>query len=147
MKRSVEVTVEVRYAETDQMGIVHHANYLIWYELARTRWCLESGMSYPEIEALGYFMMISQAQQKYRLAARYGDRVNVSCRLDWVTRRALEFGYEVRRDEQLLSTGLTRHLWVRRKDGKPCAIPPQLVDLYLEWADLDGFRGPDPRPE
>lgn len=142
MKRSVEVAIEVRYAETDQMGVVHHANYLIWYELARTRFCLETGTSYPEIEALGYFLIITQAQQNYRLAAHYGDTVKASCRLDWVTRRSLQFGYEVRRADQLLSTGYTRHLWVRRSDRRPCSMPQELVENYLALADQKTMREP-----
>lgn len=63
MKHYAEVEFEVRYAETDQMGIVHHANYLIWFEQARTRFCKEAGKPYPQIEALGYFMIITRAQQ------------------------------------------------------------------------------------
>jgi hypothetical protein len=69
MKARAEVEIEVRYAETDQMGIVHHANYLVWFEVARTRLCAEGGIPYPQIEALGYYLIITQAQQDYRLAA------------------------------------------------------------------------------
>ena len=140
MKRCSEVEFEVRYAETDQMGIVHHANYLIWYELARTRFCAESGKPYPEIEKLGYFMIITRAQQDYRLSACYGDRVRVRCWLDWVASRSLQFGYQVKRDDQVLSTGYTRHLWVKRESRRPCSFPESLRQIYLELADQATFK-------
>jgi acyl-CoA thioester hydrolase len=143
MKKHSEIDVEVRYAETDQMGIVHHANYLVWFELARTRFCAETGKSYPEIEALGYFLIITRAQQDYRLAACYGDTVRVSCWLDWVASRSLQFGYRVMRGDQLLSTGFTRHLWVRKESRRPCSMPDSLRDIYLKFADQSTFQGPD----
>ncbi len=141
MKQCSEVELEVRYAETDQMGIVHHANYLIWFELARTRFCTESGKPYPEIEALGYFMIITQAQQDYRLAACYGDHVRVSCWLDWVASRSLQFGYRVTRGEQVLSTGYTKHLWVKRESRRPCSMPESLRETYLKLADQATVKG------
>jgi hypothetical protein len=59
----VETDIEVRYAETDQMGVVHHANYVIWFELARTRLCSESGFHYADIEKLGYLLMVTGSKR------------------------------------------------------------------------------------
>lgn len=143
MKQYAEVACEVRYAETDQMGIVHHANYLVWFELARTRFCSEAGTPYPEIEALGYFMIITRAQQDYRLAACYGDTVRVSCWLDWVASRSLQFGYRVTRGEQLLTTGYTRHLWVKRESRRPCSMPESLRADFLKLAGQTTFKSPE----
>jgi len=70
--------VEVRYAETDQMGVVHHANYLVWFELARTRLCTLSGFHYQEIEDLGYHLMVTSCQVDYRRGARYGDTLAIA---------------------------------------------------------------------
>ncbi len=145
MKQHAEVELEVRYAETDQMGIVHHANYLVWFELARTRLCLEAGKPYPQIEDLGYLMIITQAQQNYRLAARYGDQIKVIGWLDWVSSRSLQFGYQVKREEQILSTGYTRHLWVKRESHRPCRIPASLRETFLSLADQTEFTGPENR--
>ncbi len=137
-----EVDIDVRYAETDQMGVVHHAAYLVWYEVARTRFCAEAGKPYPEMEKLGYFMMITQAHQDYRLAACYGDTVRVTCWLDWVASRSLQFAYEVRRGDEVLSTGYTRHLWVRRESRRPCSMPEGLRATFLEWAGQTTFKSP-----
>ena len=138
-----EVDIDVRYAETDQMGVVHHAAYLVWYEVARTRFCAEAGKPYPEIEQLGYFMMITQAHQEYRLAACYGDTVRVTCWLDWVASRSLQFAYEVRRGDEVLSTGYTRHLWVRSESRRPCSMPESLRTTFLEWAGQKTFKSPE----
>ena len=143
MKTRAEVDIEVRYAETDQMGVVHHAAYLVWYEVARTRFCTEAGTPYPEIEALGYFLIITRAQQDYRLAACYGDTVRVACWLDWVASRGLQFSYAVRRGDELLSTGCTRHLWVRRESRRPCSMPESLRDIFLPLAGQEDFKRPE----
>lgn len=142
MKQSSEVEFEVRYAETDRMGIVHHANYLVWFELARTRFCSDAGMPYPQIEELGYFMIITQAQQNYRQSATYGDTVKVACWLDWVASRGLQFGYRVSRGEQVLTTGYTRHLWVKRESRRPCSMPEVLREPYLALAHQTTFIQP-----
>jgi len=117
---------EVRYAETDQMGVVHHANYLVWFELARTRFCAEAGLPYPDIEARGFLMIITHAEQDYRRAARYGDRIRASCRLDWSNRRSLQFSYRIERGDELLASGITRHVWVKKDSLRPCRLPEEL---------------------
>ncbi len=67
-----EIELEVRDAETDPMGVVHHANYLIWFEQARTSLCSATGYHYADIEKLGYLLMVTGAQLEYRQGARYG---------------------------------------------------------------------------
>ena len=115
--------VEVRYAETDQMGVVHHAAYVVWFELARTRLCVETGHPYAEIEAAGYWLIVTAVEVRYRRPAHYGDRVAVTCWIDRLASRLLRFAYEVRRDGELLATGATEHVWVERATGRPCLIP------------------------
>lgn len=119
----VTVPVEVRYAETDQMGVVHHSRYLVWFELARTALCRETGHHYEEIEAMGYFLMVTRSELTYRRGARYGETPEVHCRLARLSGRGLRFAYEVRRDGELLVEGATEHIWVRRETGRPCRIP------------------------
>jgi len=118
--------VEVRYAETDQMGVVHHANYLVWFELARTRLCTLSGFHYHQIEELGYHLMVTACQVEYRRGARYGDILEVDAWLAELATRRLRFAYEVRRQDDLLATGLTEHVWVNAKTGRLCRTPEPL---------------------
>lgn len=137
-----EIEVEVRYAETDQMGVVHHANYLVWFELARTRLCHLSGYSYAEIEQLGYHLMVTVAQVQYRRGARYGDTVSVTAHIDRLGSRGLRFAYEVRRQEEVLATGTTEHVWVEAATGKLRRAPEVLREPFarLAWGQDTGSK-------
>jgi acyl-CoA thioester hydrolase len=131
-----ETEIEVRYAETDQMGVVHHANYVVWFELARTRLCALSGFHYADIEKMGYLLMVTGVEVSYRRPARYGDRVRVVCWGDRLASRALRFAYEVRNGGELLVTGATDHVWVESATGRPCRIPEPLREPFRKLAGL-----------
>ncbi len=107
------------------MGIVHHANYLVWFELSRTSLCRQSGYHYAEIERLGHRLTVTGAAVRYRKAARYGDTVHVDCWIERLGSRGVRFGYEVRRGEDLLATGTTEHVWID-ESGAPCRWPAAL---------------------
>ncbi len=133
--RAKTISVEVRYAETDQMGVVHHAVYPVWFEMARTALCLETGYHYAEIERLGYLLMVTGLEVRFGKPARYGDTVGVTCRVERLASRALRFGYEVARDGERLATGATDHLWVARATGRPCRIPEVLRPGFEALSD------------
>ena len=124
------IDVEVRYAETDQMGIVHHANYVVWFELARTRLCALSGFHYADIERLGYLLMVTGVEARYHRPARYGDVVQVVCWCERLGSRGLSFAYEVRKEEERLVTGLTEHVWIESATGRPCRTPEPLREPF-----------------
>ena len=130
------VDIEVRYAETDQMGVVHHSVYVVWFEVARTRLCLLSGFHYADIEKQGYFLVVTRSECRFLTGAKYGDTVQVLCRLEEYRSRGLRFVYEVKRGEELLSTGATEHIWVDRQSGRPCRTPPELVEPFERAAGL-----------
>jgi acyl-CoA thioester hydrolase len=132
-----ETEIEVRYAETDQMSVVHHANYVIWFELARTQLCAMSGYRYADIEKLGYFLMVTGVEISYRRPARYGDTVKVVCWGDRLGSRGVRFAYEVRKGADLLVTGATEHIWVERATGKPCRTPEPLREPFRRLAGLE----------
>lgn len=117
------VDVEVRYVETDQMGHVHHGNYVTWFELARTRLCATSGIPYAQVEAMGYLMVVTAVDIRYRRPAHYGETVAVTAWIERLGSRLTRFGYEVRRGDDLLATGATEHIWVERESRKPCRMP------------------------
>jgi acyl-CoA thioester hydrolase len=87
--------LRVRYAETDQMGVVYHANYLIWCEIARTDLIRTLGASYRELEERGIRLAVSEASVRYIAAARYDDRIRVDTRLTRVTSRTMVFDYSI----------------------------------------------------
>lgn len=103
------VEVRVRYAETDQMGVAHHANYLIWCELARTDHMRRRGVSYRALEADGIRLPVVEVQVRYRAAARYDDVLRVRCWVRDVSSRRVVFGYAIDRpdDGRLIATAQT----------------------------------------
>jgi acyl-CoA thioester hydrolase len=131
------VDVEVRYIETDQMGHVHHANYVAWFELARTRLCAGSGVPYADVESMGYLMVVTAVEIRYRQPARYGETVQVATWIEGLGSRRTRFAYEVRRGESLLATGATEHLWVEREGRRPCRIPAALREPFARLAGVE----------
>ncbi|HXF81481.1 MAG TPA: thioesterase family protein [bacterium] len=106
----VEIQLRVRYAETDAMGVVHHANYFVWFEVGRTEYTRACGLPYREVEAGGVRLVVVEATARYHAPARYDDVVVVRTGLDAMSRATLTFAYEVRRsDGALLAAGHTVH--------------------------------------
>ena len=128
------IDVEVRYVETDQMGVVHHSVYLVWFELARTHLCLATGTHYADVEKLGYYLVVSRTEMRLLAGATYGDTVEVSCWIDRLSSRGIRFAYEVRRDGGLLVSGATEHIWVERASGRPCRTPEVLREPFARLA-------------
>ncbi len=122
--------IEIRYAETDQMGIVHHAVYPIYCELSRTHVCERLGLPYHKMEKEGYFLMVADMYCRYKAPARYGERIYVRCAVSKLNRRLIEFQYEVRRreDDSLLYTGSTRHVVTRGTD-RPTSLPDSILKV------------------
>jgi acyl-CoA thioester hydrolase len=104
-----ETFVRVNYSETDQMGVVYHARYLVWLDVARTEHLRRSGMSYRDLEASGLRLAVSDVTVRYRQPARYDDPVRIRCWVRQVASRKVEFGYAVEHaeDDRLLATAST----------------------------------------
>ena len=104
-----ESVVRVNYSETDQMGVVYHARYLVWLDIARTEHLRQSGMSYRQLEETGLRLAVSEVSIRYRQPARYDDRIRIRCWLRDVASRRVDFGYLVENadDGRLLATAST----------------------------------------
>lgn len=132
----IAVDVEVRYAETDQMGHVHHSVHVVWFELARTRLCRETEVSYQEIEEMGYFLLVTGVEARYVRPVLYGGTVQVHCWLESFASRKLRFAYSIEQDGQVLATGATEHIWFDRERQRPCRIPQDLMRPFRQLAGL-----------
>ncbi len=131
MKSAVETQIRVRYAETDQSGIVYNANYLIWFEVARGEFFWQRGMDYGrDVEARGYVWPVTEASLRYVAAARYGEVVTVRAWVEEVKSRQLTIRYQVDRDGQTLCTGFTKHLNIDRT-GRVVPIPEDIRQVLL----------------
>ena len=110
--------IRVSYRDTDQMGFVYYANYLVYFEIARTDLLRALGRTYRECEENGIFLPVLEAACRYHASARYDDLVEVRTGVTRWTRAALDFAYECRRvgsDGALLATGTTRHAFTDRQ--------------------------------
>jgi len=123
--------LRVRYAETDQMGVVYYANYLVWFEVSRTDWLRHAGWSYVEMEAEGYMLPVVQAHCSYKQSARYDDEIEILARGTLLSPVRIRFDYNVRRaaDAALLAEGYTVHASLDPQ-GKPRRLPPRLLPIF-----------------
>ncbi len=122
-----EIQIRVNYSETDQMGVVYHARYLVWLDVARTEHLRLSGTSYRDLELQGYRLAVSEVSIRYRQPARFDDLVRVRCWVRAAATRRVEFGYAVERsrDGTLLATAATSLLSLGA-DMRLTAMPKQV---------------------
>jgi len=120
--------LRVRYAETDAMGIVHHATYPVWMELGRSDFLRELGQSYAEWEARGVRLVVNEIRVRFRAPARYDELVQVRTRIPEAGRRRLVFSYRIERAGVLLAEGESVHL-VTSTDNRARVLPEDLLAL------------------
>jgi acyl-CoA thioester hydrolase len=129
----VETVIRVRYAETDQMGVVYHANYLVWFEVGRVAWCSARGFQYRDLEARdNRMMLVAEASCRYRAPARFDDDILIRTAIGSSNDKVIRFRYEIRnqRTGQLLATGETVHV-VTDRDLRPARLPKHIGRLFL----------------
>ena len=132
----VVTTVEVRYAETDQQGVVYHANYFVWMEIGRTKHLEALGYPYSRLETQGLLFSVMDARIRYSGAARYADRVSIATRVTGIRSRAVTFEYELAVDGRPVATGETT-LVALDAARRPRRIPEDVAAALA--------RGPRPR--
>ncbi len=124
----VPLDIRVRFAETDAMGIVHHRNYIVWFEAGRVEWMDVAGVPYSEVAAGGNHFAVTAIQVQYRTPARFDDRLKVITRLVKLRSRQVSFAYEVRNaDDELLVNGSSDHICVDL-DGRMAKVPADIMD-------------------
>ena len=132
MPRYVDSRTRVRYQETDQIGIVHHANYIVWFEIGRTDLCRATGITYREIENRGLILVVTEVNCRYRAPYRYDDDVLIRTFVTEAFTRAMTFGYELRdgSGERLHATGYSKHVWVDRESRRPTTADAEVMEAF-----------------
>ena len=128
---SGQISIRVRYAETDRMGLLHHANYLVYFEQARTELLRDLGLTYRDMEDAGFLLVLTRVEVKYRQPARYDELLTIRTTVVRTTPIRIEHKYEVFRDDQLLAEGATTLACVDR-DGKIQQLPDWFVKRRLK---------------
>ncbi len=132
MTTVTETRLHVRYAETDQMGVVYYSNYLVWMEVGRVEMCKACGFNYRNMEIEdGIFLAVAEANCRYKSPARFDDEVIIKTWIEKAGTRMVIFAYEMRLagTGRALATGYTRHVFVSR-EMRPVQLPPKYRALF-----------------
>ena len=133
--RVVRTDLRVRYSETDQMGIVYHAHYLVWFEIGRTEWCRAAGLPYADMERSGLFIPVTRVVGAFRRRSSYDDPIAISTRMEELSTRGCTFAYDVQNPAgDLLAEGSTSHVFTD-ESGRARRAPSEILDV------LARFRG------
>jgi acyl-CoA thioester hydrolase len=132
-----DATVRVRYAETDQMGVVYHSNYLIWFEIGRVELMRALGFEYKKMETEDdCYIVVAEASCRYLLPARYDELLRIRTRISQAGNRIVKYSYELLRDSDnhLLATGATTHV-ICGRDGKAKQLPEKYRTKFRALAE------------
>jgi acyl-CoA thioester hydrolase len=138
-----DATLRVRYAETDQMGVVYHANYLIWFEIGRVELMRALGFEYKRMESDDdCYIVVAEASCRYLHPARYDELLRVRTRIAQAGNRVVKYSYELLRDSdsRLIATGSTTHV-VCGRDGKPKQLPEKYRGKFRDFAGQSSKLG------
>ena len=128
----LESRTRVRYKETDQMGIAHHSNYFVWFEIGRTDLCRATGISYAEIERRGYILVVTEISCRYRTPFRYDDEVLIRTSVGEMGSRLMKFTYELfdvdGREKR--ANGFSSHIWLDLKSRRPVRADADVVRAF-----------------
>ena len=134
-----KITMEYRvpYADTDMMGVVYYANYLVMFERARNELMRACGYTYKECEAEGWGLPVTHAELDYRRSAKYDDLLEITAFVKMQKGVRIEIACEIRRkgEEQILVSGFTRHAFISLKDFRPCPPPERFIAIMTEGAE------------
>jgi acyl-CoA thioester hydrolase len=132
MKDYSEAITRVRYAETDQMGVVYHGNYFTWFEIGRVELCREMGFEYKQMEIEDdSFIVVAEAHCRYKRPARFDDLLTIRTRVTQSQRRTLRFAYEIfnQASGELIATGETLHV-ICDAHGRPKSLPEKYRQFF-----------------
>ena len=127
-----ETTLHVRYAETDAMGIVHHASYIVYFEEGRSNYARQRGSDYVKFEQGGHYLTVAEVNARYLKPAQYGQRLTVRCWISAMKSRGLTFSYEIvlADTNDIFVTGYSKHICITH-DGQIAHLP----DEWRSWLD------------
>lgn len=132
-----ESKFDVRYAETDKMGIVHHSNYAVWFEIGRTDYFKKTGISVADIEEMGVMLPLYNLKVNFKSPAKYCDEVLVTTEIKQLSKTRVIFEYKIinTADEKLIVTGETSHAWVN-SSLKPINVEKAIPEVYSKLSQI-----------
>ncbi len=133
-----ETKIVPRYSETDQMGVIYHSNYFVWFEVGRTDYLKESTISYKEMEEVGIILPVIEVNCKYKTSAKYADNLIVKTTIAELSPTRIKFFYEIIREEdnKLIADGFTEHAFVNKIKGRPANLKKTHEVIYQELQNI-----------
>ena len=132
MTAQSETTIRVRYAETDQMGVVYYGNYFTWFEVGRIELCRQLGFEYKRMETEDdSYIVVAEASCRYKRPARFDDMLTIRTHVTETQRRTIRFGYEILNDGELIATGETLHV-ICDRNGRPKSLPDKYKKYFAD---------------
>ncbi len=128
----VDLSLRVRYADTDRMGIVYYGNYPAFFEMGRSEYIRQKGYTYRELEEMGYLLVVVSLEAKYYNSATYDDILIVRTRVTELKSRSIAFHYEITRDGNLVVEGKTKHICINADNKKPVTIPQNIIEILRD---------------
>ncbi len=133
-----ETKLVTRYEETDQMGIIYHSNYFVYFEVGRTDFLKNYGMNYKDMEELGIILPVIEVNCKYKVSAKYADELIIKTTIEKLSPTRITFNYKIVRevDGVLLADGFTEHAFVSKESGRPMNLKKIHKEVYLKLESL-----------
>jgi acyl-CoA thioester hydrolase len=144
MKDFADTTIRVRYAETDQMGVVYYGDYYTWFEVGRVELCRQLGFEYKQMETEDdSFLVVAESQCRYRRPARFDDLLTIRTRVTAAQRRTVRFGYEIihQGTGETIATGATVHV-ICDRSGQTKSLP----EKYRKYLPVHNHDAPEHEP-
>jgi len=128
-------TFRIRYAETDQMGVVHNAVYPVWFEIGRTELSHQCDFPYSKIEESGIAMAVAELTVRYKRPAKYDNKVTVRTWVEKIRSKMIQFNYSVRdaESDEILATGHSIHVFVDMESFRPTRLPDTIMSHFQVW--------------
>lgn len=136
---SHSVTLRVRYADTDKMGIVYNGTYFTYFEVGRTELMRHVGLAYTEFENAGYFLPLIEAKAEYKQPAYYDDILSIEAILKLSYSPIIRFDYNIFRDKTTIAIGHTMHSFMNALTRKPVKPPRLYYDIVLKYSESIGI--------
>jgi acyl-CoA thioester hydrolase len=128
---TIDMTVRVRYADTDKMGIVYHGTYPVYFEVGRSEYIRKKGFTYRDFEEMGYQLVVVELEARYYGSATYDDLITVRTGISELKSRGLTFHYEIYKNGSMIVEGRTKHICLNA-GKKPVLIPSPLVEILKD---------------
>lgn len=133
-----ETKLVTRYEETDQMGIIYHSNYFVYFEVGRTDFLKNYDMKYKDMEEMGIMLPVIEVNCKYKISAKYADELIIKTTIEKLSPTRITFNYKIFReiDRVLLAEGFTEHAFVSKESGRPMNLKKIHKEVYLKLESL-----------